>query len=468
MNFNLKEEMKIILIYILLGITWIYFSDKVLVYLFTKESIITSIQTYKGIIYVLLTGLIFYLLLKKYFTQLRETKKELKQKNKKLNIYTNQLKKGNEVLKDSYQTLYEQTEDLKIMIDFINNINRDTFTDVDKFLSILLRTAHKLVPKSDYGSIYRIRKEKVQYVDAVGHNLEKLKKLDLNKEVFNIHKQKPKIINNLLSKENNDLTRKQHEKLKDASENIRQSLTFSLVVDDQMLAGISLDIEENNEANFNEDDIDTLEAFRNLAESFYTFQRYNKLQGEFQRDIILSMIKFLEIHDKYTGGHSEEVAELSREIAKKMNLNQKEIQYAYWTGLVHDIGKLIIPRVTLNKQEEITEEEYSLIKKHPLWAYESLSQSKRLNEIAEFVLYHHEKWDGSGYPEGLKGEEIPLISRIISVADAYSAMTSDRAYRDALSRDDALKELRKNSGKQFDPEIVDIFIGIIESMDKVV
>ena len=151
-----------------------------------------------------------------------------------------------------------------------------------------------------------------------------------------------------------------------------------------------------------------------------------------------------------------------------MNLNQKEIQYAYWTGLVHDIGKLIIPRVTLNKQEEITEEEYSLIKKHPLWAYESLSQSKRLNEIAEFVLYHHEKWDGSGYPEGLKGEEIPLISRIISVADAYSAMTSDRAYRDALSRDDALKELRKNSGKQFDPEIVDIFIGIIESMDKVV
>lgn len=468
MNFNLKEEIKIILIYIFLGITWIYFSDKVLVYLFTEEAIITSIQTYKGIIYVLLTGLIFYLLLKRYFTQLRETKRELKLKNEKLNIYTNQLEQSSEVLKDSYQTLYEQTEDLKIMIDFINNINKDTFTDVDKFLSMLLRTAHKLVPKSDYGSIYRIKKEKVQYIDAVGHNLEKLKKLKLNKEVFQIHKQKPQIINNLLSKENNQLTNKQYEKLEDASKNIRQSLTFSLVVDDQMLAGISLDIAENNEENFNDDDIDTLEAFRNLAESFYTFQRYNKLQGEFQRDIILSMIKFLEIHDKYTGGHSEEVAELSREIAKKMNLNQKEVQYAYWTGLVHDIGKLIIPRVTLNKQEEITEEEYDLIKKHPLWAYESLAKSKRLNEIAQFVLYHHERWDGDGYPEGLKEEEIPLISRIITVADAYSAMTSDRAYRDALSREEAIKELRENAGNQFDPEIVDIFVEIIEGMDKAI
>ncbi|MCF8001905.1 MAG: HD domain-containing protein [Halanaerobiales bacterium] len=468
MDFNIKEEIKIILIYILLGIMWIYFSDKILVNLFADESMITTIQTYKGIIYVLFTGLIFYLLLKKYFNQLRETKRELKRKNKKLNIYTHQLKKGNEVLKDSYQTLYEQTEDLKIMIDFINNINRDTFTDVDNFLSLLLRTAHELVPKCDYGSVYRISEEKVKYIDAIGHNLKMLKRLDLNKEVFNIHKQKPKIINNLLSKENNELSSNHYEKLKEASKNIRQSLTFSLVVDDQMLAGISLDIAENNNSNFNEDDIETLEAFRNLAESFYIFQRYNKLQGEFQRDIILSMIKFLEIHDKYTGGHSEEVAELSREIAKKMNLHQKEVQYAYWTGLVHDIGKLIIPRVTLNKKEEITEKEYNLIKKHPLWAYESLSESKRLNEIAEFVLYHHEKWDGNGYPEGLKAEEIPLISRIISIADAYSAMTSDRAYRDALSKDEAMKELRKNSGKQFDPEIVDIFLEIIESMDRVI
>lgn len=462
MNFNIKEEIKIILIYIVLGISWVYYSDKVLIHLFSEEIIITTFQTYKGIIFVLLTGLIFYLLLKRYFNQLREAKKELKQKNKKLNIYTNQLEKSSEVLKDSYQTLYEQTEDLKIMIDFINNINKDTFTDIDKFLSLLLRTAYKLVPKSDFGSIYRIKEEKVQYIDAIGHDLEKLKKLDLDKEIFKIHKQKPQIINNLISKGNNRLNNKQYEKLERASKNFRQSLTFSLVVDDQMLAGIALDIADNNKENFNDDDIDTLEAFRNLAESFYTFQRYNKLQGEFQRDIILSMIKFLEIHDKYTGGHSEEVAELSREIAKKLNLSKKEVKHAYWTGLIHDIGKIIIPRVTLNKEEEITEEEYNLIKKHPFWAYESLSKSERLNEIAQFVLYHHERWDGDGYPEGLKEEEIPLISRIITVADAYSAMTSDRAYRDALPKKEAINELQQNTGEQFDPNIVDIFMEIID------
>ncbi|MFO7815639.1 MAG: HD domain-containing phosphohydrolase [Halanaerobiales bacterium] len=151
-----------------------------------------------------------------------------------------------------------------------------------------------------------------------------------------------------------------------------------------------------------------------------------------------------------------------------MNLSQKEIKHAYWTGLVHDIGKLIIPRITLNKKENFSEKDYDLIKKHPRWAYESLSESKRLNEIAKYVLYHHERWDGNGYPAGLKEEEIPLISRIITVADAYSAMTSDRAYRDALPREEAISELKKNAGEQFDPKIIDIFIEFIKEMNKAV
>src|SRR6056297_1394723 len=413
---NIKDEAKIIFIYFVLGVLWIYFSDEFLVAMLNDQTEITQVQTFKGIGYVLITGTIFYLLLKRSFEKLRSAKDELKKKNKKLQVYTEWLESGNEALEASYKNLYEQTEDLKIMIDLINNINKETFTDVDKFLSVLLRTAYKLVPKSDYGIIYTIKEDKVVFVDSIGHDLKKMKELNLDdKDILQIIGEKPKIIDNIILYDKKYLNEEQFKLLKEASKDIKQSLAFSLVVDDQILAGVSLDIAKESDLNFRKSSVETLEAFNNLAESFYTFQMYNKLQGEFQRDIILSMIKFLEIHDKYTGGHSEEVAEFSQEIANKMKLSQKEIQYAYWTGLVHDIGKLIIPRVTLNKQEEITEEEYSLIKKHPLWAYESLSQSKRLNEIAEFVLYHHEKWDGSGYPEGLKGEEIPLISRIISV-----------------------------------------------------
>jgi len=266
----------------------------------------------------------------------------------------------------------------------------------------------------------------------------------------------------LLSYDKNKIPEKQYEILSEASKDIKQSLTFSLVVDNEILAGISLDLDIDSDKEFSESGIKTLTAFRNIAESFYTFQRYNKLQGDFQRDIILSMIKFLEIHDSYTGGHSEEVAELSKRIAINLELDKKDVQNSYWAGLVHDIGKLIVPSMVLNKKENFKEKDYELIKNHPAWAYESLSKSKRLNGIAEYVLYHHERWDGTGYPEGLKGKEIPLVSRIISVADAYSAMTSKRAYRDALIKSKAIEELKDNKGKQFDPEIVDIFINIIK------
>jgi len=460
---NLKEEDKIILIYIIIGGLWIYFSDEILSSLVTQEEVLMRIQTYKGLMYVLITGSIFYLLLKKYFEKLRDTKEELKSKNEELNKYMSKLETGHEVLKESYEDLYEQTEDLKIMIDFINNVSEKTFKEQKRFLSALLRTSYELVPASDYGSVYRIKNGKVNFVDAIGHNLEKLKKLDIDKEVFQTYKGEPQIVDELLMKNNNKLPEKQFKLMVNASQDIKQSLTFYLDVDNEMIAGISLDIDRASETEFCESGVETLKAFRNLAESFYTFQRYNKLQGDFQRDIILSMIKFLEIHDKYTGGHSEEVAELSQKIAKEMDLNDYEINDAYWAGLVHDIGKLIVPRMILNKKDNFTQEDYEYIKNHPRWAYRSLSESKRLQDIAEYVLYHHERWDGKGYPEGLEGKKTPLISRIIAVADVYSAMTSDRSYRDALTKKEAIEELKDNKGKQFDPEIVEVFLKIINS-----
>ncbi|MCF8009118.1 MAG: PAS sensor protein, partial [Halanaerobiales bacterium] len=154
---NLKEENKIILIYLILGGVWIYFSDKALLLLFDDSRVISEIQTYKGWIFVMFTGLIFYILIKSYFTKIRKAKKELKIKNQVLSEYNIELKQGNRSLKRSYHDLSEQTEDLKIMIDFINNINKEKFLKEDKFLSLLLRTAVKLISKSDYGSIYKIR-----------------------------------------------------------------------------------------------------------------------------------------------------------------------------------------------------------------------------------------------------------------------------------------------------------------------
>lgn len=183
---------------------------------------------------------------------------------------------------------------------------------------------------------------------------------------------------------------------------------------------------------------------------------------EFQKEIVHIMIKMLEIHDKYTKGHSENVAELSKLIAEELKLSPKAIKQAYWAGLLHDIGKTVVPTDILNKDSNLDIGEYTVIKNHPLWGHSVLKNSKQLSEIGNFILYHHEKWDATGYPVGLEKEEIPLISQILAVADCWDAMTSKRSYRDPMDRDSAIKEILNNSGKQFSPNIVKVFMDLID------
>lgn len=200
-----------------------------------------------------------------------------------------------------------------------------------------------------------------------------------------------------------------------------------------------------------------MQSFATLATAFFSFQRYNKLQGQFTKELIISIIQILEMHDKYTSGHSENVAIIASNIAAKMGLPRKEINDSYWAGMVHDLGKILIPLDILNKEGSLTKEEYDLIKKHPYWGYKGLSSSKSLRHIARYVLYHHERWDGNGYPQGLEGEEIPLISQIIAVADAWDAMISSRSYREPLSEEKALQEIKDNKRSQFSPAVVEVF-----------
>lgn len=156
--------------------------------------------------------------------------------------------------------------------------------------------------------------------------------------------------------------------------------------------------------------------------------------------------------------HSKRVSEICRAIASEMNFNLDHVNQIGVAGLVHDIGKIGVDEKILNKPAGLTREEWQEITKHPVTGWRILSSTNEFSEVAKFVLEHHEKWDGSGYPKGLKGEEISIEARIISIADAYDAMTNRRTYRDELSRDKAIEELKKNAGSQFDPAIVDAFI----------
>ncbi len=186
-----------------------------------------------------------------------------------------------------------------------------------------------------------------------------------------------------------------------------------------------------------------------------------KREKRFTQSVIKSFIRGIEVRDSYTRGHSERVAYYSKRIAQELGLPKSKISKVYMAALLHDIGKIGIPDSILLKPAKLTEEEYEIIKIHPLLSYEIL-KSLELSEISfEGIKYHHERWNGSGYPEGLKGRDIPLEARIIAVADTFDAMTSDRIYRKKMDRKEALKEIRSLAGKLFDPEVVEAAVPIL-------
>jgi diguanylate cyclase (GGDEF)-like protein len=169
-----------------------------------------------------------------------------------------------------------------------------------------------------------------------------------------------------------------------------------------------------------------------------------------------SLAKAVDARDAYTGSHSERVSELAARIARRLGLDDPAIELTRLAASLHDLGKLAIPEEILRKPSALNESERLVLQRHPQIGHRML-ESLGVEPVADWVLHHHERWDGDGYPNRLRGEEIPLGARIIFVADAYDAMTSERVYRDPLSPRDALEELERCSGTQFDPSIVDAF-----------
>ena len=170
----------------------------------------------------------------------------------------------------------------------------------------------------------------------------------------------------------------------------------------------------------------------------------------------------VEAKDKYTRGHSDRVSELSVLIGKYMNLSNEDLRILRIGGLFHDIGKIGVPDSILLKDTRLTDDEYSQIKNHPSIGRQILSNATIFKDMIPIVYYHHEKYNGNGYPERLKGEEIPLFARITAIADTFDAMTTKRSYRDALPLNVVREEIEKCSGTQFDPAIVKVFLEILD------
>lgn len=230
---------------------------------------------------------------------------------------------------------------------------------------------------------------------------------------------------------------------------------------DQMIIGVMVMIHHDGER-FSESDIQLIKAFANLAAAAIYNQRLFE-EVEDSLFTVQTLADAIDIKDKVTYGHSRRVTATAVAIYEQMEEIPEERKYLELASLLHDVGKIGIREEVLMKPGKLTPEEYEHMKEHAQIGGELVKRRKFLQKIVPAVLYNQERYDGKGYPKGLKGEEIPMSARIIAVADAFDAMTNDRPYRKAMEVDAAIQEIVANSGAQFDPKVVGAFLKALEN-----
>jgi PAS domain S-box-containing protein len=189
---------------------------------------------------------------------------------------------------------------------------------------------------------------------------------------------------------------------------------------------------------------------------------HDNLQAAYEKTIE-GWVRALDLRDRETEGHTQRVTELTLKVAKTLGYSEEELSHIRRGALLHDMGKIAIPDEILQKPGPLTEEEWKVMRRHPEYANNMLAAISYLHPALDIPLYHHERWDGSGYPRGLKGEAIPKIARLFAIIDVWDALSSDRPYRKKLPRADVIAYLRENSDHLFDPNLVEVFLSVIEN-----
>lgn len=368
------------------------------------------------------------------------------------------LEEKNMILSETNEKLENLISSTNQMISFQQLKTTETESNID-YVKRIFRIAISLYDSFELASCYIKVDDKPVFVDTYGYDLDLVNSLDFSHH-FHWALRKPE---HIVSPEN-DLKERlgpHYKTYNKAIPELKESIRFGIYIDEINCGGMSFDISTSSPKSFAKADFDNFQSFQKLMNSLYEINFLNTKNITLKNDIVLSLVKTLELYDNYTGGHSQEVAILSKKVAEKMNLSKQTIYDVYWAGIVHDIGKIGVSPDILNKTEKLTDEEYDAVKLHPIYGSNILYQSQDLHSIAEIVKHHHEHWDGNGYPSHLKGDKIPLGAQILCISDSVSAMHGKRRYADTKSIDQIITELQKCSGTHFNPTIARTMIELI-------
>ncbi len=398
-------------------------------YLGAPKGIPKSVLIVITILTIFVVGFVLVIFIQYMFS------KKLKEELEKA---TSELKKRNEQLEELNKeleiALKKSEESMNKSLEIMKHVSQITNLEVseEEFMQKLLEIALEYLEPAKYGSIFILdEKGRMKMIASVGHNKELFNSHEF-KEPFAFYYDKPMIVKEILDVDKRIMDPEDYKVITKISKPIKESLAVPIAVENNRIGTLTVDIPPSEEGHFTDNHIKVAEAFSRIAATFITFRNHIKIKETFHKNIILALVKALDFYSPYTKGHSERVANLSAKIAEEMGLSKDEVRKVYWAGIIHDVGKIFVPQDIINKPERLTEKEYELIKLHAIKSTEIIEEIEGLEEIAKIVRHHHERCDGTGYPDGLKCHEIPLEAKIIAVADAFDAMTSERPYRKAL------------------------------------
>ncbi|MGV8983955.1 HD-GYP domain-containing protein [Clostridium sp.] len=354
-------------------------------------------------------------------------------------------------------TNYDKVMDIVESFVNMNNMSKN------EFLKKVFVSAFKLIPEAEKGSFYELLGDKYIPIFTNGYDFKVLQKLSFNKSDLFIDYECSDVSN--IDAYRTYIRKRDDTKFtKEVIETFKQLGTYADFISlyaPVQVGGVNLgliSLECFNGADFSKDSKKILKFYAQIISNFYSQKVFHDRETKMYDDIVTALVSAIEVKDKYTEGHAQRVREYSCMIAKKLGFTKAQIMDISTAALLHDIGKIGVSTEILNKPGKLTEDEYNIVKLHPMHTKTILDKISNFSNISNIAYSHHENYDGTGYPQGLKGDEIPFESQIIQVADAYDAMTSDRAYRKALSINQALEIIEKEMGKQFNAEIAKVAI----------
>lgn len=350
----------------------------------------------------------------------------------------------------------EAYADLALMIGSFDNLHG---LDKHEFLGRVFEAAFGLIPEAQKGSLYELQGDRFNPVFSKGYDRDILSRISFGRADafidFAVDEGAP-----IRAYETKVRGRDDWRYSSDMLAAFKSLGTYSgfsslyapIRVDGHTRGLISLEI--FGDGRFSKLSRMVLQYYARLISEFYAQKMYQEKESALYRGVVASLVSAIEVMDSYTVGHGKRVSDYSRAIAREFGLSAREEEAVGTAALLHDVGKLGIPSELLRKPGPLLPEEEAVVRQHPANSARILESIQGFGDIVDMARWHHERFDGAGYPDGLAGDRIPTGAQIIQVADSFDAMTSDRSYRPALSREGALAELLAGSGTQFNPRVV--------------